>query len=903
MWEEFNRRRTLGQVMDSLLTEASAAPRTVYRAMLEEFRRDGLRPLTTKYPVLERHLATTVKHWWTASRELLRRAHHDNTVLVGAFGLPAGARLVGVRQGLSDPHPGGRTVAILTFAVPGRGADQHRILYKSKDLQVDHALQQVLEHVPSPTPADVPLQRVTVIAHEGYGYMEWIPHRLCETDGSLRSFYRNAGRLTAVLYLLGCSDCHHANLIACGGQLILIDGETLFEGTPAGVDAATVGQTELHRRIRQSVLSVGMLPQWHVAAAERIARDMSALGIEPPTSARRQAPGWIRLNTDGMISGDIEKDNEPAKSLPVGIGSANRLGDFIDDFCGGFEGQMLAIMAEKTRWLDEDGPLALFPGLRRRFVRRPTWLYLWIRSQLLEPAALTSEAAQRRVLDKLALTPLHSATDSHTPALIAAETAQMADLHVPYFEQYVDGIDVMAPDGTTVVGFYATSGYDNAVKRLRELDSDSIALQVRLVRGVVAAKHMHAHRAEPGPRRASVILNLSGDDRVSAAKDLADYLVRSAITDASGAVEWLGIHATRDIERSNYGPVGASLYSGRTGIALFLATLARDSSVADRDEYRRVALGALSDVLAPPADGYRWWRDQPLGLAGSGGILLALVHLHDLVPGPMHRFVESLAVELLSGDEQLDVIFGCAGLIGPLLAVGTSHAVSLARAAGDRLIERQDQSGGWLMPAIAPQPLTGFSHGASGVAAALAGLFSATTDGRYLEAAARALHYERARFDPNAGNWPDLRAPHRPDRPRFMLGWCHGAPGIALSRLCLLDSPLWDTDVETELHHALLATSDTTSGGDSLCCGRTGRAAVLRLAARQINDRRWLDAAAQLEEQSLTTRRANGRYSFADIPGLFQGAAGLGMELIDGERLSVLPSLLSAGSLRRVLAG
>jgi lantibiotic modifying enzyme len=277
------------------------------------------------------------------------------------------------------------------------------------------------------------------------------------------------------------------------------------------------------------------------------------------------------------------------------------------------------------------------------------------------------------------------------------------------------------------------------------------------------------------------------------------------------------------------------------------------------------------------------------------------VHLHDLAPGPSHRFVECLDVELLSRDEQLDVIFGCAALIGPLLAVGTSHAVSLARAAGDRLIERQDQSGGWLLPAIAQQPLTGFSHGASGMAAALAGL--ATTDSRYLEAAARALHYERVWFDPKVGNWPDFRAPHRPDRPRFMLGWCHGAPGIALSRLCLLDSPLWDNHMETELHQALLSTSDTTSGGDSSCCGRTGRAAVLRLAARQANDRRWLDAAEQLEAQSLTARRANGRYSFADIPGLFQGAAGLGMELIDGEKLSVLSSLLSAGLLRRVLAG
>ena len=48
-----------------------------------------------------------------------------------------------------------------------------------------------------------------------------------------------------------------------------------------------------------------------------------------------------------------------------------------------------------------------------------------------------------------------------------------------------------------------------------------------------------------------------------------------------------------------------------------------------------------------------------------------------------------------------------------------------------------------------------------------------------------AFAYERAHFDASEGNWPDLR-----DEPggtrrgqRYMTAWCHGAPGIALSRL------------------------------------------------------------------------------------------------------------------------
>jgi lantibiotic modifying enzyme len=131
-----------------------------------------------------------------------------------------------------------------------------------------------------------------------------------------------------------------------------------------------------------------------------------------------------------------------------------------------------------------------------------------------------------------------------------------------------------------------------------------------------------------------------------------------------------------------------------------------------------------------------------------------------------------------------------------------------------------------------------------------------------------------------------------------MLSWCHGAPGIALARLCLNRTPLWDRDVENELHCALASAADVEPAGDSLCCGRFGRAAILRVAARHLREQRWLDAAVQLEGKGLTLKRAQGRYSFRDVPGLFQGAAGVGLALLDGSRDvdgRLLSSVLSAG--------
>ena len=72
--------------------------------------------------------------------------------------------------------------------------------------------------------------------------------------------------------------------------------------------------------------------------------------------------------------------------------------------------------------------------------------------------------------------------------------------------------------------------------------------------------------------------------------------------------------------------------------------------------------------------------------------------------------------------------------------------------------------------------------------------FQISGDHRYLAAAGQAIAYESLLLSPDEGNWPDLRdfsmlqdvaAGRAPLR--YMVGWCHGAPGIGLARLSSLD--------------------------------------------------------------------------------------------------------------------
>jgi lantibiotic modifying enzyme len=386
------------------------------------------------------------------------------------------------------------------------------------------------------------------------------------------------------------------------------------------------------------------------------------------------------------------------------------------------------------------------------------------------------------------------------------------------------------------------------------------------------------------------------EDRLEAAAAVGDLVIDASIADDSGDLEWLGIDSAVDLERSCFGPIGPTLYSGRLGIALFLGALAGAGSDR-RTIYRKAAISACADLARileltdASSDKRMWWRDQPLGLAGSGGQLLAAVLLRKLVPG-MQRIVDNglsellgaLDPEIINSDNDLDIIFGCAGLIGPLLRIGTTKAIDLARMAGNRLVDRQDDDGGWIVPALGKKALTGFSHGASGEAAALVKLAVATNYRPYYDAAEK--------------NWPDYRTSVAITEPQFMLSWCHGAPGIALARLCLRSTPLWDSNTAEDLELALTATTEAARGEDSLCCGRFGRAAILRAAHERMGEELWLKAARHLEMQAMAQIANDGSYNFGDVLGLFQGATGIGLELLDGlpqVTSAFVPQVLSAG--------
>jgi lantibiotic modifying enzyme len=344
---------------------------------------------------------------------------------------------------------------------------------------------------------------------------------------------------------------------------------------------------------------------------------------------------------------------------------------------------------------------------------------------------------------------------------------------------------------------------------------------------------------------------------VETAASLGAKVCRDALW-AKDRCNWMGpaMEALGGRWRQVHKVFGPDLYGGTSGVALALATLHRASG--DR-VYRRTSHGALRHALARAEDVEPHAR---LGLySGWLGLSLAALRVADLLGEdwprePAAALVNSLASgEVDTGNE--DLLAGCAGAIVALLLLRERHVaddslVAFAARLGDHLVNVAVKSDdGWSWGRLhEPESgafgnLTGYSHGAGGIGSALLELYEATGERRFRDACEEAFRYERHWFDPSKGNWPDLRDPElsgqsREQGPSYMNAWCHGAPGIALSRLRayeLLGDEVCRREAETAIETTianLYGNSEMSQTNYSLCHGLGGNSEPLVYGARAL---------------------------------------------------------------------
>jgi hypothetical protein len=200
--------------------------------------------------------------------------------------------------------------------------------------------------------------------------------------------------------------------------------------------------------------------------------------------------------------------------------------------------------------------------------------------------------------------------------------------------------------------------------------------------------------------------------------------------------------------------------------------------------------------------------------------------------------------------------------------------------------------------------LTGFSHGASGIAYALLQAAQYWGDEGLTCLAEQSLHYEMLYYDAAANNWLDLRLTsthlYEADIMDWQAAsfrkyasdanaWAHGAAGVGLSRLYawqLTRNPSYLQQVNLAVERCLKDVQLLQRGDFTLCSGYGGPASFLLQGAGILQRPHLRLAAQQTALAAVQFYRQQGVYNTYvpdanNDPGLFSGLAGVGYFLVN----------------------
>lgn len=930
-WASFNSLRPLGVMLDAYLEAEALGPdqsfkSKYYQEFIASLNSDLFVQLLSKYPLLGLKISVCVSQWKYNVYQLLYRLVHDWGELQLNFLLQDVPHIVDIQLGCSDPHNHGQTVSILTFSARAANS-QLNMVYKPKSLVLDVLYNDIIELI-NKLSGSFCIATYALVDKTKYGYTEFIVQNDCASEDQFELFYSNIGRVMACVYLLGCTDCIYENFIAAGSQIYLIDAETLLE--PERYSYDDFMNNDLETAVRESVLRTGMLPHWWWPPNLPEPIDISCIGVN--VGLLNPQSKWSYPNSDAMKLNVSAFSFSLPKSLPFLADKPNLSSHYINSICRGLVEVLELVRLNRNEFVDQ---LTLFKNSsssQRRIVLRRTQQYFDILKQLLEPSALESVQAHNQVIrqnleltgESTYITALNTVSD--------LEAGQLALLDIPYIEHNIGESFSSSSHNSFIEAINSiirVPGVDAAINRVKALNDDDISFQERMTLGAISSRFPLVDPSVLSSRKRLRSIDqtvfkasTSHSPFFSASLQCADELLDISILSRSGDLGWMSLGDTSDntsFNLKNYSLVGDSFFSGSLGISLFLLMLSLDLlEVGDTNKSNHYFDSFVASIqplerkfLSLSKQQFReWWHSLPLGLVGSGGILLGLWLISNLcmkrdkrLSTSLQLIVENLTdtfpVDLIHSDTLLDLNSGLSGLVGVLSLQNTSKSRDLLFHCGERLLDSQSHCGGWQVRTM-ERPLTGLSHGAAGISAALSSIYRHIHDERFLNSIRQAIEFETASYDSSSKNWKDFR--FSDSGLPCMTSLCHGAPGIALSRL-IIQSNLNHLVTVNDLDSALNTTLDFQPRFDTLCCGGLGISAILSTFLMSTDDDRCRSKVNSLKVNSLLTSSYHDGYRYPNeiqglskIPGLFTGLAGVGMGFLESNLShQVLTSVLTAG--------
>ncbi|WP_046212738.1 type 2 lanthipeptide synthetase LanM family protein [Paenibacillus wulumuqiensis] len=834
-----------------------------------------------KYPVLLRALGGEIRKYRKFLNELFARFERDYDQIAALFAVSKAVQIRDIEMGIGDSHSDGRKVTRLVL-------NCGQLIYKPRSLSIDKLYEKIIHFTNEMSNApDLQLQAPGVLERKHYGWAEYISFQGCANQQQVQQFYTRMGAQMALLYTLQAVDFHSENLIAHGDQPVLIDLESLFHPMYERDQEEATAYQQAEKKLNESVRALGLLPFLFAGKA-----DISGIGRQGKTQSILKVPQLKHAKTAYMqvqreYTETDESYNQPLLENTLAINPKQ----YVKELKQGF-GMMYELLFRNKQalcqLLEDHGAAAII-----RFIPKPTVKYASLLELSFHPRFLHNSIDREVFLSKIWE---DSKGKADYEKLVIHEFVDLLNNDIPYFSIHLNQRHLYTAKRKEIGDFFRESPLEMVQRRISGLSMEDKDFQLQIIelsmlaaeeqKQTVLKQFVSKEYSDYTQEPAAGYKALLQEKAIRLTEYIHAGAYHSCISDKP-TYAWLNTMPVGVEELQwNLSVMGDSLYDGLSGMALLNLSLWK---AGEGLEYRQRAEHIMDDVierysnLEINADNRE--RISIGAYSGIASIVYTLLNFYRMT-GKRHFYegagtVASLIPKLLPYDRELDLIGGSSGALA-VMARGYEieqdplfHdlAEGCVKHLLDSAIYIDDQQVTW--KGIAGKPLTGFSHGNAGMIYALQ-LWERYTDNKELKTIIKkGLNFENNQS--SHGNWNDLR---KPVQEAATSAWCHGSPGILMSRLELANSS--DSEVALQaVHDQQMALPNILHDGfgreQSLCHGDMGNGMILMQYGRKTNRPAWLNVGKNLIIESATSRLKYqcGVGNEVETPNMMLGLAGI----------------------------
>ncbi|RPK12626.1 type 2 lanthipeptide synthetase LanM family protein [Priestia endophytica] len=851
----------------------------------------------TVYPSLLRIIANEIRKVKKFIGEFLNRYSSDYKLITNKFFSSLQSnKIMTFELGLGDSHSDGRKVAKVSV-------EQGTIIYKPRNMKVDCLYNELVAFLDGEIKdKSYTIKTPLVLARENYGWAEYINFEECKSSIDIHDFYQNLGNQIALLYALNAVDFHSENLIAHGSQPVLIDLESLFH-VPYEREVKEDAYFKAQQKLNTSVRSLGLLPFFF--GGKNV--DISGIGRRGKVKSVMKVPQIVNQYSDDM---KIERnfiEMNPSMNHPVLKGKQIYAKDYVEDLKVGFKQMFLKIKEHANKLIEIIEKFEADTYIR--FIARPTVKYSSLLELSFHPRFLHNSIDREAFLAKLWEESKDS--DEYVP-LIKHEHSDLMNNDIPYFKVGLNSTNLLSSRGKRIPSYFKETPSNLVKRKIGHLSDEDLRFQLNIIELSMLASE---------DDRQEVIKQFVSKDpsQYEGEKEHKAYLIHKAEELAMRITKeaYQGVeYGKRTYSWMNTTPVGVDeiqwnvsvmgdmLYEGLSGMALMYMALFQ---ATHNEKYLDMAEDIMKDIMSRFEDiGSSLPNGTEISIGAFSGItsiVYTLLNFYAFTKKEQYKtcakMITKVIPELVEKDKDLDLISGTAGALVVLIRyyemTGDNETLLLARKCSTHLLSQAIKTEqGLTWKGVAGMPLTGFSHGNAGIIFALHLFYQYCPEKEVEEGIKEGLKFENS-YCVN-GNWIDLR---KPQEEAASSAWCHGAPGILLSRIELSNSsiPQVAEQAQADMDKALGSIFVDGFGREqSLCHGDVGNSMILLDYGRKMKDEKMIHISRNLLAESIMSKE-NGAYQCgigktAETPNLMVGFAGMVYGMIYAYH-DKLPNLLT----------